>query len=67
MLGQSSPGRTVVARMGRRGYDVPEGGEREPQKEEKLEDEVEGEPVDDLDEALNHGEERENDPILRRG
>lgn len=42
---------------------TPEGREREPEKEDKLEDVVEGEPVDDLDEALNHCEKREDDPV----
>lgn len=42
---------------------TPEGREREPEEEDKLEDVVEGEPVDDLDEALNHSEKREDDPV----
>jgi hypothetical protein len=33
--------------------DLPEHGQSEPQKEDKLEDEVEGEPVDNVDEALS--------------
>lgn len=45
---------------------LPEHGEREPQEEDKLEDKVEGEPVDNVDEALNDGEEREDDPVLSR-
>lgn len=42
---------------------TPEGREREPEEEDKLEDVVEGEPVDDLDETLNHSEKREDDPV----
>lgn len=42
---------------------TPEGREREPEEEDELEDKVKGEPVDDLDEALDHGEQSENDPI----
>lgn len=44
---------------------LPEHGQRQPQEEDKLEDEVEGEPVHDIDEALQDGEEREHDPILK--
>jgi len=44
---------------------LPEGREREPEEEDKLEDVVEGEPVDDLNEALNHSEKREDDPVLQ--
>jgi len=40
-----------------------ESGKCQPQQEHKLEGEVEGEPVDDVDQALNHGEESENDPV----
>lgn len=40
-----------------------EGGERKPQKEDELEGEVEGEPVDNADKALNDTEEGENDPV----
>lgn len=40
-----------------------EGGESQPQEEDKLEDKVEREPVDDTDEALDDGEEGENDPV----
>lgn len=40
--------------------------QRQPQEEDKLEDEVEREPVDNVNEALNHGEEGENDPVLQR-
>jgi hypothetical protein len=46
-------------------HDIPESREREPEEEDELEDVVEGEPVDNLDEALEHGEEGENDPILK--
>lgn len=45
-------------------WNLPEGREREPEEEDELEDEVKGEPVDNLNEALDHGKERENDPIL---
>lgn len=34
--------------------DIPEGWQREPQKEHKLERVVEGEPVDDADERLEN-------------
>lgn len=44
--------------------DLPEHGQRQPQKENKLEDKVEGEPVDNVEEALNDGEEGENNPVL---
>lgn len=43
---------------------LPEGREREPQKENKLEGIVEGEPVNNADKALKNGEERENNPVL---
>lgn len=33
---------------------LPEGRQREPQEEDKLEGVVEGEPVDNTDEALDH-------------
>jgi hypothetical protein len=42
---------------------TPEGREREPEEEDELENKVKGEPVDNLDEALNDGKESENDPI----
>jgi hypothetical protein len=42
---------------------TPEGREREPEEEDELEDKVKGEPVDDLDEALDHSEQSENDPV----
>lgn len=44
--------------------DLPEDGQREPQEENKLEDKVEGEPVDDVNEALRDGEEGEDNPVL---
>lgn len=44
--------------------DLPEDGERQPQKENKLEDKVEGEPINNVDEALHDSEEGENDPVL---
>jgi hypothetical protein len=44
---------------------LPEGGECQPQEEDELEDKVEGEPVDNADEALNDGEESEDDPVLK--
>jgi hypothetical protein len=44
----------VTSRGGGAEQDVPEGGQREPQKENKLESKIEGEPVDDADKALNH-------------
>ena len=47
-----------------KGRDLPEHGQRQPQKENKLEDKVEGEPVDNVEEALNDGEEGENNPVL---
>ena len=39
--------------MAELGVCLPEGGEREPEEENKLEGVVEGEPVDDADQALN--------------
>lgn len=36
------------------GSDLLEGRQRQPQKEDKLEGKVEGEPVDDADKALNN-------------
>jgi len=42
----------------------PEGREGEPQKEHKLEDVVEGEPVDNADQALENGEESKHNPVL---
>lgn len=46
------------------GIDLPERRQRQPQEENKLENKVEGEPVDNVEKALNYGEERENDPVL---
>lgn len=43
---------------------LPEHGERQPQEEDKLEDKVEGEPVDDVKKALNHSKKGEDDPVL---
>lgn len=40
-----------------------EDGERQPEEEDELEDVVEGEPVDDLDQALNDSEESKNNPV----
>lgn len=40
-----------------------EDGEGEPEKEEELEDIVKGEPVNDVNEALDNSEESENDPV----
>jgi hypothetical protein len=40
-----------------------EGRKRKPQEENKLEGIVEREPVDNADKALDHGEEREDDPV----
>jgi len=40
-----------------------EGGEGEPQKENKLEEIVEREPVYNADKALNNSEEREDNPV----
>lgn len=37
--------------------------EREPQEEQKLEGVIEWEPVDDVDKALNDGEESKNNPV----
>jgi hypothetical protein len=45
---------------------LPEGGQREPEKEDKLEDKVERKPVNNVDEALHDSEEREHDPILQK-
>lgn len=47
------------------GIDLPEGGQRQPQEENKLENKVEGEPVDNIEKALNDGEEGENNPVLQ--
>ena len=44
---------------------LPESRQRQPQKEDELEDKVEGEPVDNVEEALNDGKGRENDPVLQ--
>jgi hypothetical protein len=38
--------------LGQRKNDLPEGGKRQPQQKDKLESVVEGEPVDNADEAL---------------
>jgi hypothetical protein len=40
-----------------------EGGKGQPQEENKLESVVEGEPVDNADEALNDSEERKDNPV----
>lgn len=44
--------------------DLPEDRQRQPQEEDELEDKVEGEPVDNVDEALEDGEQSEHDPVL---
>lgn len=41
-----------------------EHGQRKPQKENELEDKVEGEPVDNVDEALSNSEEGKDNPVL---
>jgi hypothetical protein len=43
-----------------------EGREGEPQEEDELEDKVEGEPVNNVDEALQHGEESKDNPVLEK-
>lgn len=40
-----------------------EGGQTQPQKEDKLEGEVKGEPVDNVHQRLDDGEEGKNDPV----
>jgi len=40
-----------------------ESREGQPQQEDELEDEVEGEPVDNAEEALSDGEEGKNNPV----
>jgi hypothetical protein len=40
----------------RYGIDLPEHWERQPQEEDKLENKVKGEPVDNVDKALDNGE-----------
>lgn len=47
--------------------DLLERRQRQPEEEDKLEGEVEGEPVDDADKALEDGEAREHDPVLYEG
>ena len=42
-----------------------EGGQPQPQEKDKLEGVVEGEPVDDADQALDDGEEGEDDPVRK--
>jgi hypothetical protein len=44
----------------------PESGKSQPQQEDELEDKVEGEPVDNAEEALDDGEEGKNNPVLWR-
>jgi hypothetical protein len=46
---------------------LPESGESQPQQEDELEDKVEGEPVNNAEEALDDGEEGENNPVLENG
>lgn len=46
---------------------LPESGESQPQQEDELEDKVEGEPVNNAEEALDDGEESENNPVLKNG
>jgi hypothetical protein len=41
-----------------------EGRKREPKEEDKLENKVEGKPVDNVDEALQDGEEGKHHPVL---
>lgn len=43
---------------------LPEHWERQPQEENKLENKVEREPVDNVYEALSNSEEGEDDPVL---
>jgi hypothetical protein len=47
----------------RKGF-LPECGQTQPQKEDKLEGEVKGEPVDNVHQRLNDGEEGKDDPVL---
>lgn len=46
------------------GENIPEGRESQPQQEDELENKVEGEPVNNAEEALGDGEEGENNPVL---
>ena len=45
--------------------DLREHGQREPQEEDELESVVEGEPINDAEQALKDGEKGENDPVLQ--
>lgn len=56
--------RTFCSRKLSRGGNLPESRESQPQQEDELEDKVEGEPVNDAEEALNDREEGENNPVL---
>lgn len=47
--------------------DKPEGGQREPQEENKLEGVVEGEPVNHAEKALSYAKERVSSIIIRIG
>jgi hypothetical protein len=48
-------------------YAIPSLGKCHPEDEHKLEDVVEGEPVDGVDSRLNDGEEGVGDPVLQAG
>ena len=47
------------------GGDAPEHGQGQPQEKDELEDKVEGKPVNNVEEALDDGEEGEDDPVLQ--
>lgn len=57
----------MVAKSARKGRNVPEDGQRQPQEEDKLEGEVEGEPVNDVDKALSNAVSSRLAPIVRQG
>jgi hypothetical protein len=44
--------------------DLLEGRKRKPKEKDKLENKVEGKPVDNVDEALQDGEEGKHHPVL---
>ena len=45
-------------------FSLLERRQRQPEEEDELEDKVEGEPVDDVNKALQHSEESEYNPVL---
>lgn len=57
-------GMRILVADSQKGDYLPEDGKTKPQKEHELEGEVEGEPVHNVDQTLNDGEECKDNPVL---